>query len=514
MKKLKIFNRHKILFALILLLISPRLISQITFSKYILSPVINYGRAACHSPYGGYVLGADQMSLIRLDDFGNVRWGKTIPNPSGYFLALEDVCISSDSMFLLAGHAVDLSNTLAPHEVFAAKADTSGNLLWISIIDSTSQGVKTIALPSDDGGMIICTTENSTAALGNFHVSFSRFTSTGQLQWHKLIQAVGWQTNFLMDARISGDGNYIASCSFNYTAWILKFDPNGNIIWSTTNNSMPSFVNSPVEIARTTTGMATIDKLNSIFFFDTAGNAITEKQYFNGNGDILIENLLGTSDGGLLAGGRLINNASSSDTLLLFFKTDSVGKVQWARTYDTLGHYYIRDMIETSDGYLINRDFFLTNHHDIYLNKTDLQGHLFCSETDVLVVAQTMTGLLSQNLFYTVSNGQMSLVHPVCISQNKTYADSVHCFVTGIKNETNEEGWTIFPNPTDGIFTMEGLNPNEMATVEIFDVTGKCCNTISFYGKEEINLSTYAPGIYLLRLQVGNDFYSRKIILN
>jgi hypothetical protein len=59
----------------------------------------------------------------------------------------------------------------------------------------------------------------------------------------------------------------------------------------------------------------------------------------------------------------------------------------------------------------------------------------------------------------------------------------------------------IYPNPTNGIFTIDINNMQSPANLEIYNVLGQ----IVYYskitnGKSEVNLNNDAPGLYLYRI--------------
>lgn len=79
---------------------------------------------------------------------------------------------------------------------------------------------------------------------------------------------------------------------------------------------------------------------------------------------------------------------------------------------------------------------------------------------------------------------------------------------------------SIFPNPSSGIFTIYFTEKPEMLTqIEITDLTGK---TIYYNEKEEIankdyfiiNLSEHSKGVYFLKLNYNNTFFTKKIIIH
>ena len=73
----------------------------------------------------------------------------------------------------------------------------------------------------------------------------------------------------------------------------------------------------------------------------------------------------------------------------------------------------------------------------------------------------------------------------------------------------------IFPNPTHGIFYLEMVNA-ESAQVNVFDVTGKSViPNISYQGasKVKVNLSEFPKGIYICKVVISGNVFTKKIIL-
>ena len=81
-------------------------------------------------------------------------------------------------------------------------------------------------------------------------------------------------------------------------------------------------------------------------------------------------------------------------------------------------------------------------------------------------------------------------------------------------NDFSADSFTLFPNPTNGIFTIK-WNTSELVTIKIFDVLGK----LVFYEKDrnlrlnpniELNSS---KGMYYVRLNTNNKAITKKLIL-
>ncbi len=71
---------------------------------------------------------------------------------------------------------------------------------------------------------------------------------------------------------------------------------------------------------------------------------------------------------------------------------------------------------------------------------------------------------------------------------------------------------TIYPNPTNGQFTIAGISKG--MTIEIYDYTGKKIRVISAIDiSVQINLSNQSDGIYLIRIldKDGNLLGQKKV---
>ncbi|MHA7056854.1 choice-of-anchor B family protein [Aquimarina sp. M1] len=81
-----------------------------------------------------------------------------------------------------------------------------------------------------------------------------------------------------------------------------------------------------------------------------------------------------------------------------------------------------------------------------------------------------------------------------------------------INDFTQKSEFTMYPNPTKSIITIDGANASNLEKIEIFNVLGKKMQEITeFNNSQNIELSlNYAPGIYLVRI---NDS-TKKLIIN
>jgi hypothetical protein len=71
--------------------------------------------------------------------------------------------------------------------------------------------------------------------------------------------------------------------------------------------------------------------------------------------------------------------------------------------------------------------------------------------------------------------------------------------VTGI-NDIKNSNIKIYPNPTNNIINIEGLNKNENNNIQIFDVQGKLVITKTITEKGTIDLSELNKGVYVIKI--------------
>jgi len=75
-------------------------------------------------------------------------------------------------------------------------------------------------------------------------------------------------------------------------------------------------------------------------------------------------------------------------------------------------------------------------------------------------------------------------------------------------------GVKIYPNPSNGRFTIEFKNNNEVNGIKIFDLTGKMVyNELFDDNYKEIDLSNLAKGVYILQMIVEDNELSTKLLI-
>lgn len=74
----------------------------------------------------------------------------------------------------------------------------------------------------------------------------------------------------------------------------------------------------------------------------------------------------------------------------------------------------------------------------------------------------------------------------------------------------------LFPNPTNGILTIESGADNPLETISVFNTNGQSVINITKLGvrSKDIDMSGLPAGMYLINIRTGSKTYSERVILN
>jgi uncharacterized protein (TIGR02145 family) len=96
-----------------------------------------------------------------------------------------------------------------------------------------------------------------------------------------------------------------------------------------------------------------------------------------------------------------------------------------------------------------------------------------------------------------------------------TIIDSLRNAITGIQLSPNDKKLSVFPNPSEGVFTITlASNLAKNATAEIFSMDGKMALRQTIWNKSgTIDMADYAKGIYILKITADSKIFTQKISL-
>ncbi len=235
----------------------------------------------------------------------------------------------------------------------------------------------------------------------------------------------------------------------------FKIDTSGNILWRS-NISRDSLRVHELTSLEDTGYMVTgtnFQDSSRLFMkrYDSNGNIINDHAYIPSHG-FYRHHTIRTHDRGFMIG----CDGGDGDTDLLILKTDSLGNMQWYKTFGGTNFDHIGSVQQTLDhGYIIcgSKTVLPSYSNDYYLIKTDSLG----------IIDSTLTNNFNEII--------------------------------------NESQFAIYPNPTTGTFILKNISSKGKSMLEIMNDIGEIVYSEMLYGKNEYVLNTdFGKGIYFVKM--------------
>jgi hypothetical protein len=427
-----------------------------------------------------YGAGGFDVLLIKVDKNLDEEWKKTFGSSSSE----EGSCVqqTTDEGFIIVG-TKGIENNL-----WLIKTDNYGNEEWDK---SFENGIGYSVQQTKDNGFII---GGSTSGLGSSWDGWLIKTdSYGNEQWNKTFGGFG-QDN-IYSVLQNSDGGFIAlGLSNSYGGedddiWVIKTDKNGEIIWNKTYGGSSS--DAGYSIKQTSDGgYIIVGKTDSyasysddfwIVKINSAGIEQWNKSYDFDNG--VYENgrsIIQTKDNGYIVIGDTDQYAgsTSSESDVIFFKINSLGNLQWKKSWEKDGYDRGYSILKNSD----NDFVILVKMGDTKLMKIDNNGNIkFVSGEMIsknMLIGENATSLNSFR--YEVSIPSNTNIKIQFSQNNKSWYNS-----EGILNK-----WTLLDN---------GKN--------IIDISNLNWQGSNFYYKLDfysVNLSS--PSINFIEIHIDKYF--------
>lgn len=473
---------------------------------------------------------------------------------------------------------------------------------WQKNYGGSNIDVANIIKKTSDGGYIFLGSNSSkdgdtTEMKGIYDIWVVKLTNTGVVQWQKSLGGESYDVPRAI--KQTSDGGYIVIGETESTTgdvvgnhgksdvWIIKLGTLGNIEWKKTYGG--SSYDDAYDIIQTTdggfavaghsrsidgdlTGLNNDVNDNDIWLIkiDAIGNILWQKMY-GGTGDDQSRKIHQTEDNGFIIGaettsdnGDVTNNHGYYDYWVI--KLNSLGAVEWQKTYGGESQDSLQDLQKTNDGGYILSGLSssdsgdVTGNHnssDVWVVKINNTGtiqwqkSLGGTKTELgYEIIQTSDGGYLQSAWsesndgdVTDNHGQMDgwlvkLDNSGNIQWQKTLGGTGYDwvestveiedgFVTAGYNGSTGNAWVVklgpdpmatldlnnnkkgfvYPNPAKEKFIINSIDKIE--NVEIYSQNGQLLKTAK---SKEVNISNLPKGNYLVKIKTDKETITQKII--
>jgi len=191
---------------------------------------------------GGYILAGGTYSfgaggdayLVKTDAQGNLLWQRTFGGADADWA--ESVQQTSDGGYILAGSTYSFG--AGRWDAYLVKTDASGNLLWQKTFGGSQSEHANSVQQTSDGGFILAGGTGYFGTEGEIYLA--KIDSSGNLLWQRTFE--GTTNCFAQEVRQTSDGGYILAGGLGYEvrfdtggdAYLIKTDASGNLLWQRT----------------------------------------------------------------------------------------------------------------------------------------------------------------------------------------------------------------------------------------------------------------------------------------
>jgi len=401
-------------------------------------------------------------------------------------------------------------------DVYLLNIDSLGNYKWSKTFGGPNIEWGHDLVQTSDSGYVICGYSNSFNS--GYDTYLIKTDKTGHLLWEKTIDFDEW--NFMYSLTKTSDSNYVCAGEIHNSqtgftdGLILKFDQNGDTLWSKTySNGKNNRFNAVMESSTGDLVFTGMTEFNSeevwIIKTDSEGNFIWEHTFgdtLNDEGNDIIE----TSDGRYLITGKFGNHAAFGDDHLLL-KVNSDG-TSFLHNYfnESNNDFGVKSLQYTGEQNSISVGTtntigqggfdFRVSLDNIFLGSLWNYAYVFTAgrqDDDIAHSADTTYdgGVVIVGTTTSTTFGVTNIMVFKKDSTTNFPAFSGEVFDLNV-SEIESIKVNYYPNPTQGTVTFE----NELLTntdYQILDITGRLVKSGNLVNTQ-INIQELNKGTYLL----------------
>ncbi|MBK8586568.1 MAG: T9SS type A sorting domain-containing protein [Bacteroidetes bacterium] len=515
--------------------------AQVTFQKAYGGTFSENANSVRQTYDNGYIIagtttsfgsGGRDILVIKTDALGDTTWTKTfggdMDNEYGF-------CVqqTSDSGYIVSGVASSFADVAG--DMYLIKLNASGDTMWTRTYGGNGYEWGSYVAQTTDGGYIL-TGQTPAFGAGGFDAYLVKTDAAGNLSWTKTFGGAGLEVGSAVQQ--TDDGGYILTGQIDsYGAgfgdfYLLKTDSLANVIWAKA-IGIPG-EESGVTVKQTTDGgyviggssesTGVLGKDMCLIKTNSLGDTMFAKTY---GGSLIDEcyEVIQTNDGGYILCGRSFSFTASADYDVYVVKTNSLGILQWSKTYGSTGIASATDIAysidQTNDGgYIIAGETATlgAGFKNVYLIKTDSLGNSGCNESIPATVSSDFHPQVIAAPTLTSVGGILSF--PATQVNSGSSATNI-CLSNDIADTHSDFAATIFPNPFSSIVSLNfNIGNEKLISISIIDVTGRIAKSIltnnlsSGNNSIDLDLSELKNGMYFCKINSDKNSQTIKLLKN
>lgn len=364
---------------------------------------------------GGGILyrNTDSTGQVAVSTFGSFAktWGGSgVEDAYSIFQTQDGGFVTTGSTTSFGAGGVDM---------YISKYNAAGDLAWNKTWGGTGSDVARDVVQTSDGRYII-TGQTSSYGAGSSDVFLVKFDENGNIVWSKTWGGVNGDYSRSITSTSDG-GVAVTGYTNNFDAgisdlFLSKYDSDGNLSWVKVWGSAD--IEYGRDLYQTSDGGYLVSGLTKSFGnggedallvkFDSSGNFVWNKTW-GGASDDVGYGLTWSNDGGcIMTGYTRSYGAGSLDSYIAKF--DSNGGLVWSSTWGGSSAEEGRSVIQTSDGgYVVTgyTDSYAVGSHDMSILKYNSNGVLLWNKTWGISGSDRVNA--SHNVIQTGDGGFVSL---------------------------------------------------------------------------------------------------------
>jgi len=469
--------------------------------------------------------GNRDIFIAKYNNIGIPQWAVSAGGP-GYFDEGIAISINNSGNVYVMGkfenyaHFGTDSLIADPTNYFLTKLDSTGNFIWAKKIGSYLNYGNPYLLFDYSCGI-------ATDNFGNVYIagSFEGTTNFGA----NSLTCVGLQDIFI--AKYDSNGNNLwarqgGSIGMD-KATSISVDVLGNCFITGRASNNVTFGNFTESVPNTGIFVVKYNSVGTVQWLTVANGHTTNCQNISSNG-IGVDNFGNAYITGNFAGTVYFNSITLTSTgdpcfknAFFIAKVNSSGVFQWAKKYESnnnnnAGRGIIVDNIGNSyvAGKLSEKVFVGANYNSGAQLWVNNQAGDFSWGTIATCIGKDGANNLyiSGSFVSTITFGSTILTEA---SNGRLFLAKINNLTQGIKENVKVQLFSLYPNPTHDKIIISNIDISKVTHVSIFDLQGKEIYYFTFINKStpEINVSKLSMGIYLVKIQAGDDIEFKKLVI-